>query len=581
MELPPPTQWPLHLKDTTLADLEAIQALPTARETTKPFLQKALRYMRPEAFLNLRTSRTVKYTLLSSADLQRAVEMGKFERCDPHLSHPFPEGVHGVNVFSVREMKGRRRLITEPHLNGVIRKCELPKVDYPSRLQRRQELRNARYMLQIDFEAYYDAIPLPQELRNMFVFRTREGLYRLKTLPTGARWSVAVGQAITWTIVDIDTPVTIITMIDNILIAASIGQEAEFCAAVRLVLDRIRTANLRTSPEREWLARKTDQELLNMSMEDSTFLGEEYHWLNNERVVRNSVKTLAKLSLALQAPRFSCRSFASVISLAMYALHTTRLNPARAFSLLRAYRGVYRQVERGRDWDEEVPYIAPNVRVDLANLGADLLENPWWEIAPPILASYRDEDYDVICFTDASAHGWGALVKWRNGATRAYQQRWIHDLQVRGSLSGMGGGEPFTARYSAHAEPRAITVLLRRLLEMGLSNHSKVAIATDHFPVVHAQRRANGFGGIGRGYALNRLFELTNELFHSKGIQVSMFYIAGPMNPADTWSRNFGEDTGDRITEHVTENAGIPLLKTTYSPLCERESGQTMGVPRA
>lgn len=52
-------------------------------------------------------------------------------------------------------------MITEPLLNSVIRKEELPKCIQPDRLTRRQMMTKAKYMLQIDFEAYYDAIPLP------------------------------------------------------------------------------------------------------------------------------------------------------------------------------------------------------------------------------------------------------------------------------------------------------------------------------------------------------------------------------------------------------------------------------------
>eukprot|EP00796_Vickermania_ingenoplastis_P004529 gene4529-biopygen2550 len=199
-------------------------------------------------------------------------------------------------------------------------------------------------MLQIDFEAFYDAIPIPLELRNKFVFRKGKDFYRLRTLPTGARWSVAVGQAITWTIVDIGSPVTILTMIDNIMIAATAGQELDFVQTVRTIVERIREANLMTSPNRETLLAATDDELLKMGMEPNTFLGEEYAWNGQERLIRNSTKTVAKLGLALRATEFSCRSFVSLISLILYALHTTRLNPASAFTLLRAYRGVYRSV---------------------------------------------------------------------------------------------------------------------------------------------------------------------------------------------------------------------------------------------
>lgn len=567
ISLPPLDKWPLHLKVTTPVDLKAVLEMPTARESTKVFLLNALRYMEPKTFEGLRTSRTIKYTKLSAEDLDKAVSMKKFERCDPEVQHPFRDGFHGVNIFTVNEMKGRRRLITEPHMNSVIRKCELPKVEYPSRLQRRQALHKAKYMLQIDFEAFYDAIPIPVEIRNKFVFRTRGGMYRLTTLPTGARWSVAVGQGITSVIVDIQTPATVITMIDNILIAAKEGQEQEFCEAVRQILDRIQTANLLTSPDRESLRQMQDCDLLSLALSDSVFLGEEYHWTGNVRVVRNSEKTLAKLELALGKTEFSCRSFVSLVSLIMFALHTTRLNPAEAFPLLRAYRGVYRQVQRGRDWDDPVPYIAPQVLDALQNTGKQLLLNPWWQIAPPILVSYDDADYDLICFVDASSSGWGALVKDKNGKTIALQQRWIHDVRPRGSPAGDGTRDIFTARFSAHAEPRAISVMLKHLITKGTIQASRIAVVTDHYPIVLAQRRANGFGGIGRGYALNKLYELTNNLFNKDGIQVTFFFIAGRTNPADTWSRNFGEASDATIHETVSNDCGIPLLRSTSTIL--------------
>eukprot|EP00796_Vickermania_ingenoplastis_P000501 gene501-biopygen416 len=76
---------------------------------------------------------------------------------------------------------------------------------------------------------------------------------RLCTLPTVARWSVAVDQAITNVIVDIDTLVAVHTLIDNIMIGAPDGMEKEFLSATRRILKRIKTANLLTSPDRDQL----------------------------------------------------------------------------------------------------------------------------------------------------------------------------------------------------------------------------------------------------------------------------------------------------------------------------------------
>eukprot|EP00796_Vickermania_ingenoplastis_P007534 gene7534-biopygen5122 len=97
-------------------------------------------------------------------DVSRAVEWGNVGRC-PWTVHCC---VHGLNLFTVFEAKGRRRTISELHLNKVLKKYELPLNSRTSRLQRRQKLRPARYMLHVDFEAFYDAMPLPENCTLFF-----------------------------------------------------------------------------------------------------------------------------------------------------------------------------------------------------------------------------------------------------------------------------------------------------------------------------------------------------------------------------------------------------------------------------
>ncbi|ORC85650.1 TATE DNA transposon [Trypanosoma theileri] len=252
----------------------------------------------------------------------------------------------------------------------------------------------------------------------------------------------------------------------------------------------------------------------------------------------------------------------------------------------------------------------------MMTLAAQLVQNPYWTIAEEVNATYNDEDYDVICFTDASADGWGAIVitnppapprsenvaedTWTPHAT-IYQQRWIHDFNPGGNPrpSPQPGrreegtrqvpqvsSDTFNARHSAHAEPRAIHLLLQHLERQGVIVHgesiaheedvdsdviltgprrrpTRVAVVTDHFPIAHAQRRLNGFGGIGRGYALNRLFEYTNELFHTKAVQVVFFlHCRTPQSGrpllTQLWGRQGNPVTyftsGGRLPRSVVEN---------------------------
>eukprot|EP00796_Vickermania_ingenoplastis_P008560 gene8560-gene7042 len=79
----------------------------------------------------------------------------------------------------------------------------------------------------------------------------------------------------------------------------------------------------------------SDEALLTEAEKAVTFLGEEYAWFEGEvdtQLHQNRCKVRPSTT-----ERFSCRSFVSLVSLELYALHTTRMNPASAFQLLRAY----------------------------------------------------------------------------------------------------------------------------------------------------------------------------------------------------------------------------------------------------
>lgn len=568
----PPGQWVLHLKRTTPMCMDAVLAMHTSTTRSKQALRDAMRFMDPQYFRSMRCSGKLKPSRLTQRDVDKAVEWGKFELCSG-ATNPLPDHMHGVNVFAIPEMKGRRRIITEPMVNSQINKDTLPRLEYPGRLERRQALRYCRYMLQIDFEAYYDSIPIPESIRNHFVFLSRNGkFYRCRTLPTGARWSVGIGQLATSVIVDIDTPVFIFTMIDNILFAAHEGQEAAFLKAIRSVLDRIRSANLLTSPDRETLASMSDEKLIAMSLENNVFLGEEYMWTGSERIVRNSIKTMAKLKLSLQKELYTCRTFVSLVSLILYALHTTQLNPASSFALLRAYRGVYREVTRGYDWDSELPYLDPEVRQNLLTLGTALLKNEWWQVADERTFSYNENDYDAIIFTDASAKGWGAIVHWTTtGKHVSYQRRWERRKESIVYRREKEKYWSFATRFSADAEPRAAMHILRELMHTGeLRDGMRVALVTDHVAIPQAQRRRNGFSGIGRGYSLNRLYEYTHAMRFDYKVDVLFFYVAWQLNPADRLSRHFGGHRDDcTLVRGEWNHQALPLLSSTRCPVID------------
>jgi hypothetical protein len=217
------------------------------------------------------------------------VEYSKVEECPALVlrCNILHTGVHGVDLFCQPELKGRRRITTELHLNAAIPKYTAPALRHPSPLTSRQVVARSRYCVQINFEAYYDAIPTPESLCNMFVFRAREGCHHMRTVPTGARWNVAFGQAITRVITDVPTDASILTCIDNVLIVVKEGQEHCFAETVRCILGRMAAANLLISPPREKLIQKTGDVLLHLAQQGTVIVGEEYAWTGTCRHVRN------------------------------------------------------------------------------------------------------------------------------------------------------------------------------------------------------------------------------------------------------------------------------------------------------
>lgn len=115
----------------------------------------------------------------------------------------------------------------------------------------------------------------------------------------------------------------------------------------------------------------------------------------------------------------------------------------------------------------------------------------------------------------------------------------------------------FMARHSAHAEPRAAQRTLDYLIGLQIPDHSRVAVVTDHFAIAHAQRHFNGFGGIGMGLALNKQHEFGHNLWETRSIEVTLFYIQGPVNPAGSLSRNFGE-LSDSLHAEEMRGVGLP-----------------------
>eukprot|EP00796_Vickermania_ingenoplastis_P003983 gene3983-gene2525 len=162
----------------------------------------------------------------------------------------------------------------------------------------------------------------------------------------------------------------------------------------------------------------------------------------------------------------------------------------------------------------------------MLEIGQTLCLNSWWQIADVAQPTYGDAGYDYIVVTDAPFAGWRAYVlRTRDDVVIGYQQKWEkEDRRINAPYAPIKQAYGFfNAQHSAHAEPRAVELVLRQIMREDEPRGAKVAVITDHEAIAHAQRRSNGFGGIFRGHAPNKLFEYAYDLWHHRAIEATLF----------------------------------------------------------
>ena len=241
---------PLHAKEVTgTINVDAVISL--ARKELRPFVVESTKWLRDplryESLLqrakswkehfnqngkstskgdNKRDPTKPTTSRLSRNDMEIMERLRKYQE--------EPQVKAWARVFSVPEWaKRRRRPICEPLLNDYFNE-DVPTVRFRTPEQRRLLIAQIRDKLQrkgletfamcFDFAAYYDQLPLTEEVAKFFGVKSGGKSWTSRTIPMGFRPSCATAQACTWAIVDFDVEdVIIITYIDNV---AFIGSEA-------------------------------------------------------------------------------------------------------------------------------------------------------------------------------------------------------------------------------------------------------------------------------------------------------------------------------------------------------------------
>ena len=584
--------WPVHIKTTTMARMDIADKLQVAHPECRAFYYRAQRWRIGTPLQNCSTSRTIKNSKLTDSAVAARVRMGQYIPTDWKF---LPAGCHGVQAWLTEEMKVdppqiRLRIVEETHLNDAVstdaKVAEqlgtepIPRLYYATRHETRNTLKHARFMLQIDMDAYYPSIPVEANAQRLAVLKYKNVYYALGCLATGARWSVVSAQSLTYVLVDIDLDaevgVGIRTIIDNILIWGTVF--ASFARVVRLIASRVKLVNLQSSPPTSTVLGWTDAELRAEAEKDQTFAGEEYRLdpTSGVRSVRNSTKTAAKLEVALErllsSEPITRRQFAALLSLVQFAMHTVAIRPAKFWRMFTAHRSICADAaQHAGGWDVNITYLADTVRQQIVQLVTECASRQFRTIPTPRPEPrYREDDYDVIIWTDASKAGWAAIFFFvRDGTTFVMQRPWVETIGEAAVVMGDPMRQRFLQGMSAHSEPAAIYYSFeaaRRLCPSWLPRGVRVACVTDHYAIPLAQRKGSGYGGVGRGRYLNDLYVVTDQVEEKYRWLLHYYYIPGKLNPTDPFSRFFDYMHAREVRIRKME-LQLPALAGTFCPI--------------
>lgn len=109
----------------------------------------------------------------------RNVTLKNFLVCDYHKEHK-------GGRLSRSWVQGLKKLTAEPLINPVTKRKTIPNIAFLSRHGRKHSLRHAKYLIQIDFEVFYDVMPVPNDIMNNCVQERVEVLQPLHA-PSGIK----------------------------------------------------------------------------------------------------------------------------------------------------------------------------------------------------------------------------------------------------------------------------------------------------------------------------------------------------------------------------------------------------------
>jgi hypothetical protein len=279
----------------------------------------------------------------------------------------------------------------------------------------------------------------------------------------------------------------------------------------------------------------TDSFFFSKCNQEQIFLGECY----NKNKVYNTEKNINKLKMAIkkleeEENTLTYRNLISLLSLLFFLVHTlfSPTGPfysfASFFSLIRFYSSLSSLAAKD-GFDGRIKYVQEKRKKEILNLAKFLFSSPFALLSPNLSISLEHINYGALIIVDACAGGWAAFIFFPFlNKTLLLQQRFNKNTREKILRN---------KNFSAHTEPlgalRALNFAKKYIIDNKINN-KRVALVTDHAPIVFAQRKLSSFySGFSSSFLLNNLF----LSFYNDGWDNQAWYVAGPLNPADDPSR--------------------------------------------
>jgi hypothetical protein len=432
---------------------------------------------------------------LSPEDIHKLETCGKLRRISPDQIEQGPgtkqQFCNAFTTLEAKEEGDRRRPIFEPHINRLLHPNEVT-VAYTPKANIHRAVAQTTGARQLDMAAWFDQLPLADSIQQWFSVSAHGTNYVLTVIPMGYRPACVVAQGIVDCLLH---PISLrhatASCVDNVIF---FGTESSTAAAVKWFLSRCQHIGAMVKDACPEFTTTYD------------FLGERYsHGPNPTKTLTD--KTWKKITF-LQSwlnditSRPRTRQLMAVFGLLLYASQVLALSVASHHFSMKFLGYIATHPLQSRHT------IPGDIRQDLVKWASEAAAN----IPTPVYTEPITPTLTV--YVDASATGWGALAI-EGASVRSVARPWgRHELPLAGS--------------SVFAEPAAVRYAAAYFVSP--SRHKSVRILTDHMPLTFAWKK-------GHGHAFTYSHMIVFLQSFTRSTQITIDYIPGSINPADSLSR--------------------------------------------